>query len=131
MHDLNTIIRLNTEAFADSIANHRRQGRFVLAKYEGLHLSSIETFTDARLAQDAFDTAAAKRDPSGRTVLFAPVGAPSALVPSRDQSEDRKQPYSLEQLAALGRTGEKTLGDYIARKEGSTGGVPVPQVNEN
>ena len=33
MHDLNTIHRLNVEAFAESIANYRKQGRYVLAKF--------------------------------------------------------------------------------------------------
>jgi hypothetical protein len=112
MHDLNTITRLNAQAFADSIASYRAKGKFVLAKYEGLHLASIETFDDQRAAQVAFDTIAAKRDPSGRTVLFAPLQA-HEVIGKRDQSEDR------------------TLRDYIARKEGSTGGVPVAQVNEN
>lgn len=87
MHDLNTIVRRNAEAFAASIQNYRRQNRWVLAKYAGLHLESIETFTDQASAQVAFE--AAMRDPSAaRTVLFAPMPAPSDV----------------------------TLGDYIARK---------------
>ncbi len=46
MHDLNTINRLNAEAFADSIDHFRRQGRDVVATYAGLTLMSIETFSD-------------------------------------------------------------------------------------
>lgn len=88
MHDLNTINRLNAEAFADSIQHHRRQGRWVLAKYEGLHLASIETFTVQSDAQTAFDTEAIKRDGGGRAVLFTPFPAPADV----------------------------TLGDYINRK---------------
>lgn len=121
MHDLNTITRLNAEAFADSIQHHRRQGRWVLAKYAGLHLESIETFTVQPDAQAAFDAEASKRDASGRAVLFTPFPV-SQPVPQRDQSEDRAQPYTLEQLAALGRRSvgdppaDVTLADYINRK---------------
>lgn len=130
MHDLNTITRLNAEAFAASIQNYRRQGRWVLAKYAGLHLESIETFLVQSDAQAAFDTEAAKRDASGRAVLFTPLVSDLSLKPSdfpalRDQSEDRAQPYSPEQLAALGRRSvgdppaDVTLGDYINRKNRS------------
>jgi hypothetical protein len=38
MNDLNTITRLNAEAFAASIQNYRRQGRWVLAKYADVTL---------------------------------------------------------------------------------------------
>lgn len=121
MQDLNTINRLNAEAFAASIQNYRRQGRWVLAKYAGLHLESIETFTVQSDAQAAFDTEVSKRDASGRAVLFTPFPV-SKPTPVRDQSEDRKQPYTLEQLAALGRRSvgdppaDVTLADYINRK---------------
>lgn len=117
MQDLNTINRLNAEAFAASIQNYRRRGRWVLAKYAGLHLESIETFTVQSDAQAAFDTEAAKRSPD-RAVLFTPFPV-SEPTPVRDQSEDRPQRYTLEQLAALGRSTAKpdvTLGDYINRK---------------
>lgn len=120
MHDLNTINRLNAEAFADSIAKHRAAGRFVLAKYEGLALVSIEAFSDRPSAQQAFDATAAVQHGGGRSVLFAPTQA-GVAVPQRDQSEDRKQPYTLEQLATLGRRNaggppDVTLADYINRK---------------
>lgn len=118
MHDLNTISRLNAEAFAESIQNYRRQGRCVLVNYEGLHLVSIETFTAQFDAQEAFDDAVARQHGGARSVLFAPLPV-SAPAPMRDQSEDRPQRYSLEQLADLGRSSSKpdvTLGDYINRK---------------
>lgn len=123
MQDLNTINRLNAEAFAASIQNYRRQGRWVLAKYAGLHLESIETFTVQADAQAAFDTEAAKRSPD-RAVLFTPFPV-SEPTPVRDQSEDRPQRYTLEQLATLGRSTTKpdvTLGDYINRKTVGTDG---------
>jgi hypothetical protein len=130
MHDLNTITRLNAEAFADSIQNFRKQGRWVLARYDGLTLMSIETFLVQSDAQIAFDNAASQTPASERSVLFTPVVADLALKRSdfpglRDQSEDRKQPYSLEQLAALGQRSvgdppaDLTLGDYINRKNRS------------
>ena len=120
MHDLNVINRINAEAFAESIQNHRRQGRWVLAKYEGLHLVSIETFTMQTVAQAAHDAAADCQHGGGRSVLFTPFEV-SAPAPLRDQSEDRPQPHSLEQLAALGRRSvgdspDVTLADYINRK---------------
>lgn len=80
MHDLNTINRLNAEAFADSIAKYRAAGRFVLAKYEGVHLVSIETFTDTRQAQDALDAALAEQHGGARAVLFTPIPAPADVT---------------------------------------------------
>ena len=131
MHDLNTIKRLNAQIVEDSIRHFQGQGRWVLARYDGLHISSVESFSESTHAQAALDIRPANAQQGERAVIFPPSAVSQAPVPQRDQSEDRQQPYSLEQLAALGRTGEKTLGDYIARKEGSTGGVPVAQVNEN
>lgn len=133
MHDLNTINRLNLEAFAEAINAYRAAGRHVLAKYEGAHLMAIETFTEPMLALEAWEKANAAQHGGERNVLYAPTRAsePRQVGKLRDQSEDRVQPYSLEALAALGRTGEHTLADYIARKEGGTGGVPVLPANEN
>ena len=79
MHDLNTIRRLNFEAFADSIGRYQRQGRWVLATYEGLHLTSIETFSSAEDAAQAL-VSAQESAPIGNTFrLFKPIeqqGAP-------------------------------------------------------
>ena len=140
MHDLNTINRLNLEAFAESIHKQRATGRHVLAKYEGAHLVSIETFSDGRLAQVAFDTATAAQHGGERNVLYAPT-APALtyaenvdrmIQRTRDQSEGRPQPYSPEQLNAFSCAGtDVTLGDYIARKTDNTGGVAVFPSNEN
>lgn len=125
MNDLNTIGRLNAEAFADSIHRYRAAGRHVLALYEGLHLVSIETFTDSKSAQAAHEAAAVGSVVGTRTVLYAPTGT-GAPTPLRDQSEDRRQAFSLEELAALGRSTTKpdvTLGDYIARKQPPTADI--------
>ena len=54
MHDLKTLSRLNAEAFGEAIENLRRQGRDVVATYEGLHLMSIESFSDGAEALEAF-----------------------------------------------------------------------------
>ena len=102
MNDLNTITRLNAEAFAASIQNYRRQGRWVLAKYAGLHLESIETFLVQSDAQTAFDTEAAKRDASGRAVLFTPIPDVQGLT-----------------QADYARPADVTLGDDINRKNRS------------
>lgn len=97
MHDLNTINRLNLEAFAESINAHRKAGRFVLAQYEGLSLVSIETFSYQNQAQDAFDAAVPLQHGGSRIVLFTPIG--------------------LAELAtAPARAPDQTLADYIERK---------------
>ena len=100
MHDLNTINRLNYEAFAEGINKHRTAGRHVLAKYAGLHLVSIETFSDQPSAQAAFDAEVEKRSGSERTVLFAPI-TPYVVEDGRLRSN---APADL------------TIGDYINRK---------------
>ena len=105
MHDLNTINRINYEAFAESIQKYRAAGRFVLVKYEGSHLVGIETFGDQHSAGLAFDSAAAALHGGERNVLFTPI-------------VERKPDF--------------TLADYIARKsDGATGGAPVLPSNEN
>jgi hypothetical protein len=82
VHDLNTIKRLNFEAFAQSIGKYQAAGKHVLAVYEGMHLTSIETFTDAAEAQVRFDTVNSKRD--GQTArLFLPTAAPVPTVGDR------------------------------------------------
>lgn len=116
MHDLNTINRLNTEAFETAIKNFQAQGRYVLATYEGLTLTAIETFPSADALSDGHYAALEKNPPATGTNFktFPPTAGFHAA--KRDQSEDRQQPLSLERLDQLARTGEKTLGDYIARK---------------
>ena len=120
MHDLNVINRLNLEAFASSIASFRASGRHVLAKYEGAHLVAIETFTEPMLALEAWEVANAAQHGGERNVLYAPTQA-AAPAPVN----------TLDALPQLGRVGEFTLADYIARKEGGTGGAPVLAPNEN
>ena len=115
MHDLNTIIRLNNGTFAKSIENFRAQGRFVLSHYEGVHLVSIESFSNADQASDAHFAAVTGAGPGERYVVHAPTSA--FHTAQRDQSEDRQAP-ALDQIAAWGSgdSTEKTLGDYISRK---------------
>jgi len=118
MHDLNTINKLNAEAFEAAIKNFQAQGRYVLAKYEGLALVSIETFGSADALCDGHYAALEANPPATGTHFktFPPTAGFHAT--GRDQSEDRASTQlGLEELAALGRTGEdKTLGDYITRK---------------
>ena len=96
MHDLNTINRLNAEAFAKAIHNFRTQGRVVLARYEGSTLMSIETFETLQDAQLTLDLAPAIAAQGERAVIYMPL--PAFHAAQRDQSED------------------KTLGDYVTRK---------------
>lgn len=77
MHGLNTIARLNNsdKLLLESITNFRRQGRHVVARYDGSSLMSIETFStkqgaDEHLAQ--VDTHEA-RSQSTRHQHFAPT----------------------------------------------------------
>jgi hypothetical protein len=105
MHDLDIIHKINAQGFADAIHNFRKQGRYVIAKYEGLHLVSLETFTTPGEAVAAMKVAVDKEHGGERNVLFTPVSS----VPGRDQSEDRSQFYTLEQLAELGLSSAKTI----------------------
>jgi len=101
MHDLNTINRLNYEAFAGAIEHYRAQGRHVLAKYEGTTLVSIETFSTADEIVDAHSKQL-EANTGQRLVCYAPLPTES-VIGRRDQSEDRQ-------------AAERTLGDYVARK---------------
>lgn len=55
MRDINDIIQQNNDTWRPVIDNLVRQGRYVVAQYDGLHLVSIESFSDLRRAQDAAD----------------------------------------------------------------------------
>ena len=93
MHALHTIQTLNAETFAPAIENYRAQGRYVVATYTGLHIASIETFTDAKEAVALFEAPVESPD------VHRKIYTPTAERTPRDQSEDR------------------TLADYIARKQ--------------
>lgn len=125
MHGLNTLNRLNAEAFEAAIKNFQAQGRYVLAKYEGLTLVSIETFSNADALCDGHYAALEANPPATGTHFktFPPTAGFHAA--KRDQSEDRPGSCTVEELAALGRRSvieganeapERTLGDYISRK---------------
>lgn len=83
MHDLNTISKLNAEAFGEAVENFRRQGRFVIATYSGLALVSIETFTDEGDAMRTFADFQPE-DPSNTVRLLFPCKAGEALVGPAD-----------------------------------------------
>lgn len=53
MRDINDIVQQNNDTWRPVIDNLVRQGRYVVAQYDGLHLVSIESFSDLRRAQDA------------------------------------------------------------------------------
>lgn len=84
MHDLNTINKLNAEAFSTAIENYRAQGRYVVAEYSGLRLMSIETFEDPLEAVAKFEAHKASPDISRK--IFPPTASRPA---QRDRSEDR------------------------------------------
>lgn len=87
MNDLNTINRLNAEAFADSIARYQAQGRYVVAEYTGLHLTAIETFSDEPSAFAKFDSYIGRTD-STRGKLFLPTNNVSVLYPPTKPAAD-------------------------------------------
>ena len=121
MHDLNTINKINFDAFAKSIDAFRANGRFVLAHYEGAHLVGIETFSNADLASDAHYVKVSKAGAGEHYIVMAPTQ--TFYAAQRDQSEDRAA-LSFEEIAALGagtpaQSTDVTLADYIARKTAS------------
>ena len=120
MHDLNTINKINAGAFQKSISYYQAQGRHVLAKYEGLHLVAIETFSTPGEAAVAYAKGVTGNAPATGTSfkLFSP--APAFYAAKRDRSEDH-----LADLHPVPTPQDKTLADYIARK------LPESQVNEN
>lgn len=99
MHGLETIVKQNLDRFAKAITTYRSQGRWVLAKYDGLHLVSIETFGSA---EEAGPTYAAAHNTIGEHAKLLPP-TPEWYAARRDQSEDR--PVKAPPV---------TLGDYIA-----------------
>jgi hypothetical protein len=106
MHDINTIERKNYEAFQRAVGNFQAQGRYVLCTYEGLHLVSIETFSTADELVDAHSTKV-RDTPAGQGAHFKCLQPTAGFhATQRDQSEDRPQRLSTEELAALSRTGE-------------------------
>jgi hypothetical protein len=104
MHDLNTIMKLNARAIEKAIPHYQAQGRWVLARYEGAHIGSVETFSSGNAAQHALDLKPANAHQGETATIFAPLPA-HQVVGKRDQSEDRPAPAQ-----------DVTLGDYIARK---------------
>lgn len=91
MHDLNTIIRLNNQAVDNAVPKLQQAGNFVLVKYAGLSVLSIETFSPERVTE-ACAALTVLRDTCGaseRAVLHPPVAQASS---------------------------EQTLGQYIERK---------------
>ena len=88
MHDLNTIARLNENAFQKGIDADRARGRFVVLHKTGLHVVSYDTF-DTRDDANGFIAANKHTDsPDVTRVLLAPD--PSLYTGGRDQSEDRE-----------------------------------------
>ena len=84
MHDLNTINRLNEQAFGDTSTHLRRQGLFVVAVSEGARVVSISSHAN-RFIADAHAASVAEPN-TGRSVrVLEPITGTAAV---RDQSED-------------------------------------------
>ena len=84
MHDLNTINRLNFEAFGDKVAQARAAGKHVLVYYAGLAITHVQTY----------DTAEQVREATGSEELAADVTrryfAPSVQTPQPDPRPVRR-----------------------------------------
>lgn len=86
MHALETIARLNAKATEKAIGHYCGLGRWVVAGYAGLHITSLETFTSE---SEAVAAVRAELDsPDQKRVLHPPKPA-AEVVGQRDQSEDR------------------------------------------
>lgn len=77
MRDINDIIENNNRTWGPVIANLVRQGRYIVAQYDGLHLVSIESFSDLRSAQDAAEHVNATV--GSRSELHFPVAGDGAI----------------------------------------------------
>lgn len=88
MHSLETIHRLNAEALQKSAKHFADQGRFVVVTYFGLHVASVETFSDERDAFAALNAPLASPDVNRKLIPPTPR---EQVVGQRDQSEDRAQ----------------------------------------
>lgn len=71
MRDINDIIQQNNDTWGPVIQNLTRQGRYVVAQYDGLHLVSIESFTTLRDAQEAAEKVSARV--GSRSTLHFPL----------------------------------------------------------
>lgn len=90
MHDLNTIRRLNAEAHAATIEKARNEGKHVVATFAGLHLMTVETYSDAETA-----LAAAKQpnEAGDSRCYYPPLPGPLAGALSR---AEHRLPADLE-----------------------------------
>jgi len=95
MNDLNTINRLNAEAFGDKVARARAAGKHVLVYKAGVAVTNFIEFDTAQEAQ-LHATGEGELAVDVTRHYFAPT-TPSADPLLRDQSEDR------------------VLGDYVNR----------------
>ena len=87
MHDLNTIARLNEDAFQKGINTDRSLGKFVVLHKTGLHVVSYDNFNTLDAATGFLAACAQLDSPDVQRVLLEPD---ASLVGLRDQSEDRE-----------------------------------------
>lgn len=96
MHSLETIARLNAEATEKAIGHYCGLGRWVVAGYTGLHIVSLETFTNEA---EALAAVRAELDsPDQKRVLHPPKPA-DQVAGQRDQSEDRTLAAYIDKVA--------------------------------
>ena len=74
MHDLNTINKLNYDAWASGIGEQQRLGRYVTAEYHGATLVSIYNYGTGGEALTKYAELRARRGESIHAKLFFPPG---------------------------------------------------------
>lgn len=109
MHSLETIHKLNAEALQKSAKHFADQGRFVVVTYFGLHVASVETFSEQAEAFAALNAPLFSPDVNRKLIPPTPR---EQVVGQHDQSEDRVAK-------------EQTLAGYIERTQRAEGLAPT------
>jgi len=73
VHDLNTINRLNAETLGATAQHLRAQGRWVILRKDGLHFTSVESFSTHQEAMNAYLHQVDKTAISESLSLLAPT----------------------------------------------------------
>lgn len=91
MHDLNTINRINYEAFAADIIKQRAAGKHVVARYEGSRLVEFSTFDTRAEAERVIaekDTPESRNAGTKHQLFAATVAATPAPAPTYNDATE-------------------------------------------
>jgi len=73
VHDLNTIYKRNAETLGAAARHFRAQGRWVILRKDGLHFTSVESFSTHQEAMNAYLHQVDKTAISESLALLAPT----------------------------------------------------------